>query len=241
MCRRRRYREPRGRPDRQGRGQEPHRLRRSWTSAASTACCTSDIAWRRVKHPSEVLKIGDEIEARYCATTARQRVSLGLAGSATIRGGHHPPLSGGHAPVRQGPISPTTARSSKSSWASRPGTCLEMDWTNKNIHPPRWCRWATRPRVMVLDIDTERRSISLGMKQCQPNPWEEFSANHQKNEKISGKIVHHRFRHLHRARGGIDGLIHLSDLSWQRPGERRCVTTRRATISRRSSSRSIRT
>ncbi|MEK7262107.1 MAG: S1 RNA-binding domain-containing protein, partial [Pseudomonadota bacterium] len=96
----------------------------------------------------------------------------------------------------------------------------EMDWTNKNIHPSKVVQVGDETEVMVLDIDTERRRISLGMKQCQPNPWEEFAANHQKNEKISGKIKSITdFGIFVGLEGGIDGLIHLSDLSWNRPGE----------------------
>jgi small subunit ribosomal protein S1 len=95
-----------------------------------------------------------------------------------------------------------------------------MDWTNKNIHPTKVVQLGDEVEVMVLDIDTERRRISLGMKQCQPNPWQEFAANHNKNEKITGKIKSITdFGVFVGLEGGIDGLIHLSDLSWGRPGE----------------------
>jgi small subunit ribosomal protein S1 len=97
----------------------------------------------------------------------------------------------------------------------------EMDWTNKNIHPTKVVQLGDEVEVMVLDIDTERRRISLGMKQCQPNPWEEFAANHNKNDKVSGKIKSITdFGVFVGLDGGIDGLIHLSDLSWAMPGRR---------------------
>jgi small subunit ribosomal protein S1 len=96
----------------------------------------------------------------------------------------------------------------------------EMDWTNKNIHPTKVVQLGDEHEVMILDIDTERRRISLGMKQCMPNPWEEFAGNHQKGEKISGKIKSITdFGIFVGLEGGIDGLIHLSDLSWARAGE----------------------
>src|SRR3990167_5499270 len=96
----------------------------------------------------------------------------------------------------------------------------EMDWTNKNIHPTKVVQLGDEVEVMILDIDTERRRISLGMKQCQPNPWEEFGANHNKNDKVSGKIKSITdFGIFVGLEGGIDGLIHLSDLSWAQPGE----------------------
>ncbi|MFZ0487903.1 MAG: S1 RNA-binding domain-containing protein, partial [Arenicellales bacterium] len=96
----------------------------------------------------------------------------------------------------------------------------EMDWTNKNVHPTKICHVGDEVEVMVLDIDEERRRISLGMKQCQPNPWEEFAATHNKNDKVRGKIKSITdFGVFIGLEGGIDGLIHLSDLSWDRPGE----------------------
>src|SRR5690606_8695847 len=96
----------------------------------------------------------------------------------------------------------------------------EMDWTNKNVHPSKVCKVGDEVEVMVLDIDTDRRRISLGMKQCTPNPWEEFAATHNKNDKITGKIKSITdFGVFIGLDGGIDGLIHLSDLSWDRPGE----------------------
>jgi small subunit ribosomal protein S1 len=96
----------------------------------------------------------------------------------------------------------------------------EMDWTNKNVHPTKVAQLGDEVEVMVLDIDTERRRISLGIKQCQPNPWKEFAANHNKNDKVSGKIKSITdFGVFVGLDGGIDGLIHLSDLAWNRVGE----------------------
>ena len=96
----------------------------------------------------------------------------------------------------------------------------EMDWTNKNVHPSKVCHLGDEVEVMVLEIDSERRRISLGIKQCTPNPWEEFAATHNKNDRITGQIRSITdFGVFIGLDGGIDGLIHLSDLSWDRPGE----------------------
>ncbi len=96
----------------------------------------------------------------------------------------------------------------------------EMDWTNKNIHPNKVVQVGDEVEVMILDIDAERRRISLGMKQCQPNPWEEFASSHNKGDRIKGTIKSITdFGVFVGLEGGIDGLIHLSDLSWSRPGE----------------------
>jgi small subunit ribosomal protein S1 len=96
----------------------------------------------------------------------------------------------------------------------------EMDWTNKNIHPSKVVQLADEVEVMVLDIDEERRRISLGIKQCQPNPWEEFATNHKKGDHVDGKIKSITdFGIFLGLDGGIDGLVHLSDISWDEPGE----------------------
>ncbi len=183
----------------------------------------TDIAWRRVKHPSEVLKIGDEIEAKVLRyDRERNRVSLGLK-----QLGDDPWVD----ITRRYPESTrlfgkvTNITDYGAFVEIEPGVeglvhVSEMDWTNKNIHPSKVVQVGDEVEVMVLDIDTERRRISLGMKQCQPNPWEEFAANHQKGEKIAGKIKSITdFGIFVGLEGGIDGLIHLSDLSWQRGGE----------------------
>jgi small subunit ribosomal protein S1 len=96
----------------------------------------------------------------------------------------------------------------------------EMDWTNKNVHPSKVVQLGDEVEVMVLEIDEERRRISLGMKQCKPNPWEEFAMNHKKGDKVRGQIKSITdFGIFIGLPGGIDGLVHLSDLSWGRPGE----------------------
>src|SRR5207302_8393650 len=96
----------------------------------------------------------------------------------------------------------------------------EMDWTNKNIHPTKVVQLGDEVEVMILEIDEERRRISLGMKQCMPNPWEEFSINHKKGDKVKGLIKSITdFGVFIGLAGGIDGLVHLSDLSWTLPGE----------------------
>lgn len=183
----------------------------------------TDLAWKRVKHPSEMLNVGDEIEARVLKfDRERNRVSLGLK------------------QLGDDPWVDLPRRYPESTRAFGRVTNLtdygafveleegveglvhvsEMDWTNKNVHPTKICHVGDEVEVMVLDIDEERRRISLGMKQCQPNPWEEFAATHSKNDRVSGRIKSITdFGVFIGLDGGIDGLIHLSDLSWDRPGE----------------------
>jgi small subunit ribosomal protein S1 len=183
----------------------------------------TDLAWKRVKHPSEVLNVGDEIEARVLKFDKEQcRVSLGLK-----QLGDDPWLD----LVRRYPVG--TRIFGKVTNLTDYGAFVEleegveglvhlseMDWTNKNIHPGKVCHVGDEVEVMVLDVDPERRRISLGMKQCSPNPWEEFAATHKKGDVISGKIRSITdFGVFIGVEGGIDGLVHLSDLSWERPGE----------------------
>ena len=183
----------------------------------------TDLAWKRVKHPSEVLKIGDEIEAKVLRfDRERNRVSLGLK-----QLGDDPWVD----LARRYPES--TRLFGKVTNITDYGAFVEieegveglvhvseMDWTNKNIHPTKVMQLGDEVEVMVLDIDTERRRISLGVKQCHPNPWEEFSATHNKGDKVHGQIKSITdFGVFVGLEGGIDGLIHLSDLSWGRPGE----------------------
>ncbi|MBI3899080.1 MAG: 30S ribosomal protein S1 [Gammaproteobacteria bacterium] len=183
----------------------------------------TDLAWKRVKHPSEVLKIGDEIEAKVLRyDRERNRVSLGLK-----QLGDDPWVD----ITRRYPegarlFGKVTNITDYGAFVEiEPGVeglvhVSEMDWTNKNIHPTKVVQLGDEVEVMVLDIDTERRRISLGMKQCQPNPWQEFAANHNKNEHIKGKIKSITdFGVFIGLEGGIDGLVHLSDLSWGAPGE----------------------
>ncbi|MDH3639567.1 MAG: 30S ribosomal protein S1, partial [Gammaproteobacteria bacterium] len=183
----------------------------------------TDLAWRRVKHPSEVLNVGDEIEARVLKfDRERNRVSLGMK-----QLGDDPWVD----LPRRYPES--TRVFGKVTNLTDYGAFVEleegveglvhvseMDWTNKNVHPAKICHMGDEVEVMVLDIDEERRRISLGMKQCKPNPWEEFAATHNKNDKVTGTIKSITdFGVFIGLEGGIDGLIHLSDLSWDRPGE----------------------
>ena len=183
----------------------------------------TDLAWKRVKHPSEVLSVGDEIEARVLKFDKEQcRVSLGLK-----QLGEDPWLD----LVRRYPVG--TRIFGKVTNLTDYGAFVEleegveglvhlseMDWTNKNIHPGKVCHVGDEVEVMVLDVDAERRRISLGMKQCSANPWEDFAATHKKGDIISGKIRSITdFGVFIGVDGGIDGLVHLSDLSWERPGE----------------------
>ena len=183
----------------------------------------TDLAWRRVKHPSEVLNVGDEIEARVLKfDRERNRVSLGMK-----QLGDDPWVD----LPRRYPES--TRVFGKVTNITDYGAFVEleegveglvhvseMDWTNKNIHPTKICHIGDEVEVMVLDIDEERRRISLGMKQCHTNPWEEFAATHNKGDKVSGSIKSITdFGVFIGLEGGIDGLIHLSDLSWDRAGE----------------------
>ena len=183
----------------------------------------TDLAWKRVKHPSEVVTVGDEIEAKVLRyDRERNRVSLGLK------------------QLGEDPWADLTRRYPEGTRLFGTVTNLteyggfveieegveglvhvsEMDWTNKNIHPSKVVQVGDEVEVMILDIDPERRRISLGMKQCQPNPWEEFAAGHNKGDKIKGTIKSITdFGVFVGLEGGIDGLIHLSDLSWSRTGE----------------------
>jgi small subunit ribosomal protein S1 len=183
----------------------------------------TDLAWKRVKHPSEVLKVGDEIEAKVLKyDRERNRVSLGLK-----QLGDDPWVDiSRRYPEGTRLFGKVTNITDYGSFVEvEPGVeglvhVSEMDWTNKNIHPTKVVQLGDEVEVMILDIDTERRRISLGMKQCKPNPWEEFGANHQKGERVAGKIKSITdFGVFVGLEGGIDGLIHLSDLSWARPGE----------------------
>jgi small subunit ribosomal protein S1 len=183
----------------------------------------TDLSWKRVKHPSEVLKIGDELEAKVLRfDRERNRVSLGLK-----QLGDDPWAD----LARRYPEG--TRLFGKVTNLTDYGAFVEiedgveglvhvseMDWTNKNVHPTKVVQLGDETEVMVLDIDPERRRISLGIKQCHPNPWEEFAANHNKGDKVTGQIKSITdFGVFVGLEGGIDGLIHLSDLSWNRPGE----------------------
>lgn len=183
----------------------------------------TDLAWRRVKHPSEVLEVGQEVEAKVLKfDQEKQRVSLGMKQLG------EDPWSGLTRRYPQG-----TRLFGKVSNLTDYGAFVEieqgieglvhvseMDWTNKNVHPSKVVQLGDEVEVMILEIDEGRRRISLGMKQCQANPWEEFAANHNKGYKISGAVKSITdFGVFVGLPGGIDGLVHLSDLSWTESGE----------------------
>ncbi len=183
----------------------------------------TDMAWKRVKHPSEVVNVGDEIEVKVLKfDRERNRVSLGLK-----QLGEDPWVD----IARRYPEG--TRLFGKVTNIADYGCFVEieegveglvhvseMDWTNKNVNPAKMVHIGEEVEVMVLDIDEERRRISLGMKQCQPNPWEEFAAQHNKGDRISGTIKSITdFGVFVGLDGGIDGLVHLSDIAWNVPGE----------------------
>ena len=183
----------------------------------------TDLAWRRVKHPSEVLEVGQEVEAKVLKFDQdKQRVSLGMKQLG------EDPWNGLTRRYPQG-----TRLFGKVSNLTDYGAFVEieqgieglvhvseMDWTNKNVHPSKVVQLGDEVEVMILEIDEDRRRISLGMKQCQANPWEEFAANHNKGDKISGAVKSITdFGVFVGLPGNIDGLVHLSDLSWTESGE----------------------
>ena len=183
----------------------------------------TDLAWRRVKHPSEVLNVGDEVTAKILKfDQEKNRVSLGLK-----QLGEDPWVG----LSRRYPTG--TRLFGKVSNLTDYGAFVEieqgieglvhvseMDWTNKNVHPSRVVQLGDEVEVMILEIDEDRRRISLGMKQCKPNPWDEFAANYKKGDKVRGQIKSITdFGIFIGLPGGIDGLVHLSDLSWSVAGE----------------------
>ncbi|MBA4143897.1 MAG: 30S ribosomal protein S1 [Nitrosospira sp.] len=183
----------------------------------------TDLAWRRVKHPSEVISVGDEVTAKVLKfDQEKNRVSLGMKQLS------EDPWVG---LSRRYP--PQTRLFGKVSNLTDYGAFVEieqgieglvhvseMDWTNKNVYPSKIVQLGDEVEVMILEIDEERRRISLGMKQCKVNPWEDFAMNHQKGDKVRGQIKSITdFGVFIGLQGGIDGLVHLSDLSWNQPGE----------------------
>ena len=183
----------------------------------------TDLAWRRVKHPSEVLAVGDEVTAKVLKfDQEKNRVSLGMK-----QLGEDPwvGLSRRYPPGTRlfGKVTNITdygAFVEIESGIEGLVHVSEMDWTNKNIHPTKVVQLGDEVEVMILEIDEERRRISLGMKQCMPNPWDEFAMNHKKGDKVQGQIKSITdFGVFVGLPGGIDGLVHLSDLSWTLPGE----------------------
>ncbi len=183
----------------------------------------TDMAWKRVKHPTEVVNVGDEIEVKILKfDKERQRVSLGLK-----QLGEDPWVAiSRRYPVGTRLFGKVTNMADYGAFVEiEDGVeglvhVSEMDWTNKNIHPSKVLQLGDEVEVMVLDIDEERRRISLGMKQCRPNPWESFAATHNKGDKISGAIKSITdFGIFIGLEGGIDGLVHLSDISWSDSSE----------------------
>ena len=183
----------------------------------------TDMAWKRVKHPAEIVNVGDEIDVKVLKfDRERNRVSLGLK------------------QLGQDPWADLARRYPENTRLFGKVTNIadygcfveieegveglvhvsEMDWTNKNVNPAKVVHIGQEVEVMVLDIDEERRRISLGVKQCHSNPWDEFAATHNKNDRVSGVIKSITdFGIFVGLDGGIDGLVHLSDISWNVPGE----------------------
>ena len=183
----------------------------------------TDMAWKRIRHPSEMVNVGDEVSVRILKfDREKNRVSLGMK-----QLGDDPWVN----IIRRYPegarvMATITNLTDYGCFAEiEEGVeglvhVSEMDWTNKNIHPSKVVSVGDETEVMVLDIDEERRRISLGIKQCRPNPWEEFSIQHAKSDRISGNIKSITdFGIFIGLDGGIDGLVHLSDISWNEPGE----------------------
>ncbi len=183
----------------------------------------TDLAWRRIKHPSEVLTVGDEVEAKILKfDQEKNRVSLGIK-----QMGDDPWLG----LERRYPAS--TRLFGKVTNLTDYGAFVEieqgieglvhvseMDWTNKNVHPSKVVQLGDEVEIMILEIDEQRRRISLGMKQCKANPWDDFALNFKKGDKVKGQIKSITdFGVFIGLDGGIDGLVHLSDISWTIPGE----------------------
>jgi small subunit ribosomal protein S1 len=183
----------------------------------------TDLAWRRVKHPSEILTVGDEVEAKVLKfDQEKNRVSLGMKqlGEDPWVGISRRYPTGTRLFGKVSNLTDYGAFVEIEAGIEGLVHVSEMDWTNKNVHPSKVTQLGDEVEVMVLEIDEERRRISLGMKQCLPNPWEEFAMNHKKGDKVKGQIKSITdFGIFIGLPGGIDGLVHLSDLSWSRPGE----------------------
>jgi small subunit ribosomal protein S1 len=183
----------------------------------------TDMAWKRVKHPSEVVKVGDEIEVRILKfDRERSRVSLGLkqlgADPWQNIARRYPPATRVFGKVTN--IADYGAFVEIEDGVEGLVHVSEMDWTNKNVNPAKVVHTGQEVEVMVLDVDEERRRISLGLKQCQANPWKEFAENYNRGDKVAGQIKSITdFGIFIGLPGNIDGLVHLSDISWDQPGE----------------------
>jgi small subunit ribosomal protein S1 len=183
----------------------------------------TDMAWKRVKHPSEVVKVGDEIDVRILKfDRERSRVSLGLkqlgADPWENIARRYPPHTRVFGKVTN--IADYGAFVEIEDGVEGLVHVSEMDWTNKNVNPAKVVHTGQEVEVMVLDVDEDRRRISLGLKQCQANPWKEFAENYNRGDKVSGQIKSITdFGIFIGLPGNIDGLVHLSDISWDVPGE----------------------
>jgi small subunit ribosomal protein S1 len=183
----------------------------------------TDMAWKRVKHPSEVVKVGDEVEVRILKfDRERSRVSLGLkqlgADPWQNISRRYPPGTRVFGKVTN--IADYGAFVEIEDGVEGLVHVSEMDWTNKNVNPAKVVHTGQEVEVMVLDVDEERRRISLGLKQCQANPWKEFAENYNRGDKVTGQIKSITdFGIFIGLPGNIDGLVHLSDISWDQPGE----------------------
>jgi len=183
----------------------------------------TDMAWRRVRHPNEVVQVGQELSAKVLRfDPERQRVSLGLK-----QMGDDPWLGVARRyPAGTRLFGKVTNIADYGAFVElEPGIeglvhVSEMDWTNKNVAPSKIVSIGDEVEIMVLDIDEDKRRISLGMKQCKPNPWQEFADTHKRGDKVTGPIKSITdFGVFVGLDSGIDGLVHLSDLSWNEPGE----------------------
>lgn len=183
----------------------------------------TDMAWKRIKHPSEIIAVGDEIDVKVLKfDRERNRVSLGLK-----QLGEDPWVAikarypeGTKVTARVTNLTDYGCFAELEEGVEGLVHVSEMDWTNKNIHPSKVVQIGDDVEVMILDIDEERRRISLGIKQCTLNPWEVFATSYNKGDKISGAIKSITdFGVFIGLEGGIDGLVHLSDLSWEEAGE----------------------
>ncbi len=183
----------------------------------------TDMAWRRVHHPSEVVSVGDEVEVKVLKfDRERERISLGLKQLTEDPWADLPRRypEGSRIWGKVTNITDYGAFVELEEGVEGLVHVSEMDWTNKNVHPSKVVQPGDEVEVMILDIDEERRRISLGMKQCQPNPWEEFAQTHAKGDQVKGTIKSITdFGLFVGLPGGIDGLVHLSDLSWSETGE----------------------
>jgi small subunit ribosomal protein S1 len=183
----------------------------------------TDMAWKRVKHPSEVVTVGQEVEVRILKfDRERSRVSLGLkqlgADPWENIARRYPPNTRVFGKVTN--IADYGAFVEIEDGVEGLVHVSEMDWTNKNVNPSKIVQTGEEVEVMVLDVDEERRRISLGLKQCKSNPWKEFAENYNRGDKVSGQVKSITdFGVFIGLAGNIDGLVHLSDISWDVPGE----------------------